>query len=65
MCGIAAELRVNGVAAPPDLALLRHRGPDSEGQWLAEDGLVWLGHTRLAILDLTSTGAQPMQDPIS
>ena len=65
MCGIAAELRVNGGAVPADLALLRHRGPDSEGDWLADDGRVWLGHTRLAILDLAFTGAQPMHDPLT
>ena len=41
-------------------ATLRHRGPDSSGTWIdAEAGLA-LGHTRLAILDLTDAGHQPM-----
>lgn len=37
-----------------------HRGPDSEGTYLSEDGLFAFGHRRLAIVDITPTGAQPM-----
>lgn len=37
-----------------------HRGPDSEGTYISEDGVVALGHRRLAIVDITPTGAQPM-----
>jgi|HubBroStandDraft_4_1064222.scaffolds.fasta_scaffold74558_2 asparagine synthase (glutamine-hydrolysing) len=60
MCGIAgvigdrraAEL-VRGM-----IGIQRHRGPDSEGYFASED--VALGHCRLAILDLSELGAQPM-----
>jgi len=39
---------------------LRHRGPDADGQWVdVEHGLAF-GHTRLAVLDLSHAGAQPM-----
>jgi asparagine synthase (glutamine-hydrolysing) len=41
---------------------LRHRGPDGEGTYTAEAGdwVVGLGHTRLAVVELTEAGAQPM-----
>jgi asparagine synthase (glutamine-hydrolysing) len=60
MCGIAGI-----VGAQPDPAVvermverLRHRGPDDHGIWRSEDAQ--LGHTRLAILDLSAAGHQPM-----
>src|SRR5450631_1177706 len=62
MCGIAVHLSLNGPAKPLDLQLLRHRGPDSSGEWTSPDGRCWLGSTRLAIVDLSPTGAQPMTD---
>lgn len=40
------------------LQLLRHRGPDSDGVWQSSG--VTIGHTRLAILDLSPQGHQPM-----
>ncbi len=43
--------------------VLRHRGPDDAGEWWSPDGRVWLGHRRLAILDLSPAGRQPMADP--
>ena len=38
-----------------------HRGPDAAGVWASEDCRVALGHRRLAIVDLTPSGAQPME----
>lgn len=63
MCGIAVHLSLNGPAKPLDLRLIRHRGPDSSGEWTSADGWCWLGNTRLAIVDLSPAGAQPMTDP--
>src|SRR4051794_29550710 len=65
MCGIAG-LCSRGTPLPAgasDLAVamadaLRHRGPDSSGTWA--DGRFAAGHRRLAILDLSESGAQPM-----
>jgi asparagine synthase (glutamine-hydrolysing) len=64
MCGIAGELRR---AAPPDRdaldrmsASLAPRGPDGAGSWF-HDGTA-LAHRRLAIIDLSERGAQPMID---
>jgi asparagine synthase (glutamine-hydrolysing) len=63
MCGIAVHFQSSGQAAPLDLNLIHHRGPDSRGEWHSPDGRCWLGNTRLAIVDLSPTGAQPMTDP--
>jgi asparagine synthase (glutamine-hydrolysing) len=41
---------------------LHHRGPDGGGEWWSEDGRVGLGHRRLAIIDLSAAGHQPMPD---
>jgi asparagine synthase (glutamine-hydrolysing) len=67
MCGINGILRL-GPAAPrvdPEVAVrsrdaMATRGPDGEGLWVSADGMIALGHRRLAIIDLSETGAQPM-----
>ena len=39
-----------------------HRGPDDGGEWWSADGRVGLAHRRLAIIDLSPAGHQPMLD---
>lgn len=39
-----------------------HRGPDARGLWKSPDRRAILGHNRLAIVELTEAGAQPMVD---
>ena len=65
MCGLSGEIRFDGqpadVAAVDRIsAVLEPRGPDGHGRW--HDGPVALAHRRLAIIDLSETGAQPMVD---
>src|SRR4029453_13300433 len=66
MCGIVGivllEGRVSGGVTLQTRDSLRHRGPDDEGAWWSADGRVALGHRRLAIIDLSSAGRQPMTD---
>jgi asparagine synthase (glutamine-hydrolysing) len=63
MCGIAGVFNFNG--EPPSPVILKrmtdaiaHRGPDGEGHYI--DGALGLGHRRLAIIDLSAAGHQPM-----
>ena len=63
MCGVAGFLNLDGEPASPAMLkamtdAVAHRGPDGEGQHV--DGPLALGHRRLAIIDLTPTGRQPM-----
>ena len=68
MCGIAAFFiyRTNGAVVDAarwlEIANRMHfsRGPDGEGTWLSKDGTISLSHRRLAIIDQTAAGAQPM-----
>lgn len=67
MCGVAALLRFNSELDPSDKVLLNllcnelsDRGPDGNGSWSSDKDGIILGHTRLAILDLSDRGAQPM-----
>lgn len=62
MCGILGEFCFDAIPNPPALDLLAHRGPDGQGEWTDSTGMVYLGHTRLAILELTPAGYQPMAD---
>lgn len=41
--------------------LISHRGPDGEGELIIDEGHVFLGHRRLAIIDLSDAARQPMQ----
>ncbi|MDX8523688.1 asparagine synthase (glutamine-hydrolyzing) [Mesorhizobium sp. MSK_1335] len=68
MCGIAGILVTPEVMDPKLLeaigqmtSSLRHRGPDGEGLWMDRDAGVALGHRRLAIVDLSRAGHQPMR----
>ena len=65
MCGIAGIIHLDG--APVSPAVLKamtdsiaHRGPDGEGHWI--EGNAGLGHRRLAIIDTSPAGHQPMLD---
>src|SRR6266702_1600690 len=66
MCGIvgawnrAADLKSAVVRARD---LLSHRGPDDRGLWSDPAAGVVFGHNRLAILDLSAAGHQPMASP--
>lgn len=66
MCGIVGKINLTGGAVnEADLTKMRdtltHRGPDDAGLYISPDKTVGLGHRRLAIIDLTSAGHQPMQ----
>ena len=68
MCGIAGILD-DTTKRPPQSdeltamqQIMRHRGPDGDGQWISPEGNVGLAHLRLAIIDLSAKAAQPMTD---
>ena len=68
MCGINGIFAYAPGARPVDAEELiasrecmRSRGPDAADVWISGDGRVGLGHRRLAIIDLSEGGAQPMR----
>ena len=70
MCAISGIYAYRREAPPVDpLELLRvrdhmrARGPDGAGEWISDDRRIGLAHRRLAIIDLSPAGAQPMHDP--
>ena len=65
MCGIAGIWNLSGKPVSRRMLAaftgsVKHRGPDGEGFYLDEKAALGLGHRRLAILDLSERGAQPM-----
>lgn len=70
MCGIAGFISLTNNPCPRPAGSLRamsslisHRGPDGAGDWLSNDSRVGFVHRRLAIIDLSPGGAQPMHAP--
>src|SRR5438128_2870476 len=66
MCGIAGIFNLNSEPVSPVIVRrmtdsIAHRGPDGEGFFI--DAFVGLGHRRLAIIDLSPAGHQPMMTP--
>jgi asparagine synthase (glutamine-hydrolysing) len=68
MCAIAGFWNSSATTTEDELertvwrmaSVLQHRGPDDQGAWANEDASFALAHRRLAILDLTGEGHQPM-----
>jgi len=63
MCGIAGIIgsdRVDEKSVARMIGPLAHRGPDDQGIWLDPAARIGLGHRRLAIVDLSPAGHQPM-----
>lgn len=68
MCGIVAIYQYNSSSTVDrdELVKIRDRmtsrGPDGFGEWYSSDNRVAMGHRRLAIIDLSESGAQPMSN---
>lgn len=65
MCGIAGIISKNSSLVTLNRLtqmadVLKHRGPDGEGYWINDSQQVGFSHRRLAIIDLTDAGKQPM-----
>jgi asparagine synthase (glutamine-hydrolysing) len=63
MCGIAGLTGATPALLDEMAERIAHRGPDGDGNWTDPDCGLGLVHTRLAIIDLSSSGAQPMHSP--
>ncbi|MFN2507000.1 MAG: asparagine synthase (glutamine-hydrolyzing) [Acidimicrobiales bacterium] len=67
MCGIVGVASSTTITTDPALVdamrdSMRHRGPDDAGTWWDLRERLWMAQRRLAILDLSPAGAQPMHD---
>ncbi len=65
MCGIIGEISTEKIDTEKFIQMrdeLTHRGPDDAGLYINQEGNVALGHRRLSIIDLTSSGREPMSD---
>ena len=60
MCGIAGAVNCSPDTVERMTQMLQHRGPDGSGLWTSGNHRVSLGHRRLAIIDTSSGGHQPM-----
>ncbi|MBI2235912.1 MAG: asparagine synthase (glutamine-hydrolyzing) [Magnetospirillum sp.] len=63
MCGIAGSTGASADLLADMATRLAHRGPDGRGLWSDPEGGCGLVHTRLAVIDLSAGGAQPMESP--
>jgi len=64
MCGIAGHFgRFDESLLASMAKVIAHRGPDGNGTWRSSDNGLGLAHRRLAIIDLSPAGHQPMMDP--
>ncbi len=72
MCGIAGIFNIEGSGKQSHInetilksmgEVIVHRGPDSDGQWISPDCDCGFSFRRLAIIDLSAAGNQPMHSP--
>lgn len=69
MCGLSgafvfkgSHFRIERSFIQAMIDTLKHRGPDGEGIWIANDGKVGFGFRRLSIIDLSTAANQPMSN---
>jgi asparagine synthase (glutamine-hydrolysing) len=67
MCGLAGVVSASTLRqidiqwTRQAIDTLTHRGPDDSGYWISQDATMALGHQRLAVVDLSIGGHQPME----